>query len=98
MWWTVSCARKRRPVWVTLSRAPDSTRYAARALAGTGVPFFVAPAGALGTRVFAETDNAASISLQWIEISANTTDSARHDQIIACTISTPRVSQPVAPI
>jgi hypothetical protein len=37
------------------------------------------------------------ISFQWMATSANGTDSARQDQMIACAISTPRASQPVTP-
>src|SRR6185369_4344298 len=54
--------------------------------------------GFVATGTFTCFDNADLISRQWIEMSANTSASARHDQMIACTISTPRVSQPVTPI
>lgn len=43
------------------------------------------------------TPNADRISFQWMATSPNKTDNARHDQMTACTISTPSVSHPVTP-
>src|SRR3954452_5156551 len=54
--------------------------------------------GLLGTVAWAECDKADLISRQWIEISAKTSAIARHDQMIACTTSTPSLSHPVTPI
>ena len=50
-----------------------------------------------GTPDLTGTVKAARISFQWMETSANTTDNARQDQMIARAISTPRASHPVTP-
>jgi hypothetical protein len=49
------------------------------------------------TRDLTGTVTVERISFQWMATSASGTDSARQDQIIACTISIPSASHPVIP-
>src|SRR5262249_5020212 len=70
----------------------DGNFYAARRTTGVGM------LGRGFTTGLGELDNAEMISRQWIATSPSTTENTRHDQITACTISTPNASTPVTPI
>src|ERR1051325_548626 len=75
-----------------LGFAPLSEILQAARTAGSGIFCLV------GSVVLTPAAERERSSLQLSAKSASGTDSARQDQMIACTISIPRVSQPVTPI